>query len=240
MPRLRIVGAGRAGRSLAGALEAGAPGWSSLPVLGRRDALAGSAAGVELLVLAVPDTAIASVAAAIDPDPACVVAHLSGATRLEVLFRHPRRASIHPLVSLPNPEVGAARLLGGAWFAVAGDPLAVELVNALGGRPFSVDEQQRAAYHAAACIASNHFVALLGQVERVAAAAGVPIDVYFDLVRETLDNVEALGPAAALTGPVARGDEATLARHLEALAPGEREAYRAMADAARQLLSVRE
>ena len=85
-------------------------------------------------------------------------------------------------------------------------------------------------------IASNHLVALLGQVERVAAAAGVPLEAYLDLVRATLDNVAELGPAAALTGPVARGDWATVDRHLAALDPSEHEAYGAMVALARRLV----
>ena len=118
---------------------------------------------------------------------------------------------------------------------MAGDPLAGEVVEALGGRAFEVADADRAAYHAAACIASNHLVALLGQVERVAAAVGVPLEAYLDLVRATVDNVADLGPAAALTGPAARGDEATIERHLAALPPDERAAYDALAEAARRL-----
>ena len=81
-------------------------------------------------------------------------------------------------------------------------------------------------------------MALLGQVERVAATAGVPLEAYLDLVRATVDNVAALGPAAALTGPVARGDWATVDRHLAALDPSERPAYEAMAEQTRRLVEV--
>ncbi|MGH9194032.1 MAG: DUF2520 domain-containing protein, partial [Acidimicrobiales bacterium] len=80
-----------------------------------------------------------------------------------------------------------------------------------------------------------HLVALLGQVERLSEAAGVPFEAYVDLAQATLDNVAALGPAAGLTGPAARGDEATIRRHLRALPPDERRAYRSLADAARRL-----
>ena len=79
-------------------------------------------------------------------------------------------------------------------------------------------------------------MALLGQVERVAAMAGVPLDAYLDLVRATLDNVTELGPAAALTGPVARGDWATVERHRAALPPDELMAYDALVAAARRLV----
>jgi predicted short-subunit dehydrogenase-like oxidoreductase (DUF2520 family) len=99
-----------------------------------------------------------------------------------------------------------------------------------------VADADRAAYHAAAAIASNHLVALLGQVERVAASAGVPLEAYLDLVRVTLDNVAELGPAAALTGPVARGDWDTVERHRAALDPAELAAYDAMVAAARRLV----
>jgi predicted short-subunit dehydrogenase-like oxidoreductase (DUF2520 family) len=235
---LRIIGPGRAGTSLARALAAS--GWEVAGVRGRGEALADAASGVDLLVIATPDDAIAGVARQVDPVPTTVVAHLSGSLGLDVLAPHPRRAAVHPLVALPGPEMGAARLRAGAWFAVAGDPLARDVVAALGGRALTVDDAHRPAYHAAACIASNHLVALLGQAERVAASAGVPLEAYLDLVRATVENVAALGPAAALTGPVARGDVVTIERHLAALDPPERPAYEAMADAARRLVAARE
>lgn len=231
--RVRIVGPGRAGTSLARALgDAG--GWDVLPLLGRGDDVAGAAEGSDLVVVATPDGEIASVARRIRPQDGTVVAHMSGSAGLDILAPHPRRASVHPLVALPNPEIGAERLRGG-WFALAGDPLGREVVEALGGRAFTVDDADRVLYHAAAVIASNHLVALLGQVERLAASVGVPFEAYLDLVSATVDNVRELGPRAALTGPAARGDEATIRRHLEALPADERDAYRALAEAARRL-----
>jgi predicted short-subunit dehydrogenase-like oxidoreductase (DUF2520 family) len=232
--RLRVIGPGRAGRALALALAQA--GWRVGPVLGRHDDIAGAASGVDLLVIATPDSTIATVAAAVEPVPSTVIAHLAGSLGLDVLAPHPRRAALHPLVAMPSPEVGAERLTAGAWFAVAGDDLVREVVEDLGGRPFAVADEDRAAYHAAAVIASNHLVALLGQVERVAATVGAPFEAYLDLVRATVDNVAALGPTAALTGPVARGDEATIERHLAALDPSERDAYRAMVALARRLV----
>ena len=229
---VRIVGAGRAGTALALALTNA--GWDVAPMLGRADDPAGAAAGVDLLVLATPDAAIRDVARAVAPDPSTVVTHLAGAHGLDVLAPHERRAAVHPLVALPTPEVGARRLVGG-WFAVAGDPLADEVVRALRGRSFTVDDADRATYHAAAVIASNHLVALMGQVERLAAAVDVPLDAYLDLATATLGNVAELGPGAALTGPAARGDEATIRRHLRALPADERRAYRGMVEAARRL-----
>jgi predicted short-subunit dehydrogenase-like oxidoreductase (DUF2520 family) len=235
-PHVRIVGPGRAGTSLALALTN--VGWDVGPMLGRGDDLSGAAAGVDLLVLATPDAEIRSVARAIAPDDTTVVAHLAGARGLDVLAPHPRRAAVHPLVALPTPELGARRLVGG-WFAVAGDPLAAEVVRALKGRSFTVDDDDRATYHAAAAIASNHLVALLGQVERLATQVGVPFEAYLDLATDTMANVAELGPQAALTGPAARGDEATIRRHLRALPADERRAYRGMVDAARRLAASR-
>ncbi|CAN5610764.1 hypothetical protein BH20ACT2_BH20ACT2_16610 [soil metagenome] len=231
---LRVIGPGRAGCSLAGTL--GTVGWRTVGLLGRGDDLAGAAHGVDVLVVASPDAAIAEVAAAVEPDPGAVVVHLAGSLGLDVLARHPRRASLHPLVALPDAALGAERLLAGAWFAVAGDPVVATMVAELGGRALDVAEEHRVAYHAAACIASNHLVALLGQVERVAAAAGVPLGAYLDLVRTTVDNVAVHGAAAALTGPVARGDQATVERHRAAIDRSELAAYDAMVDATRRLV----
>lgn len=232
MPTLRVVGPGRAGSSLARALAEA--GWTVLESVHRGGDVAGAAAGVDLLVIATPDDAVAEVAATVEPVASTVVAHLAGSLGLDALAPHPRRAAVHPLRSIPTSGTD----LRGAWFAVAGDPLAGVVVDALGGHRVTVDDGGRAAYHAAACIASNHLVALLGQVESVAADAGVPLEAYLDLVRQTVDNVAALGPADALTGPVRRGDEATVARHLAALDPDERPAYEALADAARYLVRL--
>jgi predicted short-subunit dehydrogenase-like oxidoreductase (DUF2520 family) len=231
--RLRTIGPGRAGGSLQRALVAA--GWEVAPSLGRGDDLEGAADGVDLVVIATPDASVADVAAGIGRRDDVVVAHLSGSLGLAPLAGHPRRAVLHPLVALPDPERGAQRLVG-AWFglAVDGDPLASEVVAALGGRAVLVAEGDWTIYHAAAVIAANHLVALLGQVERVAATAGVPLEAYLDLARGSLDDVAALGPAAALTGPVRRGDRATVERHLAALSADERAAYIAMsAEAAR-------
>lgn len=230
MPELRVVGPGRAGGSMMAGLAAA--GWSVAPPVDRGGDVAGAAAGVDLLVVATPDAAVEEVAAAVAPVPSTVVAHLAGSLTLHVLDSHPRRASIHPILSMPT----ASTSLAGAWFAVAGDPLAERVVADLGGRAVRVAEERRVLHHAAATIAANHLVALLGQVERVAGAAGVPLEAYLSLAAGALANVEAMGPAAALTGPVRRGDEATVARHVAALDPAERRAYEALADAARRLL----
>jgi predicted short-subunit dehydrogenase-like oxidoreductase (DUF2520 family) len=194
-------------------------------VSGRGDDLTAAAADVDVVIIATPDTVVADVAAAIAPVDSTVVLHLSGALGLDVLAPHRRRGSLHPLMPLPSAEVGRVRLRSGITFAVAGDPMATTLGRALGGRCIEIDDDHRAAYHAAACISANHLVALLGQVERVAASAGLGVDAFLALAAAALQDVADLGPAAALTGPAARGDETTLARHRAALAPEEIAGY---------------
>jgi predicted short-subunit dehydrogenase-like oxidoreductase (DUF2520 family) len=120
-------------------------------------------------------------------------------------------------------------------FAVAGDPVTRALALSLGGRVVEVADADRAAYHAAACIAANHVVALLGQVERVAATAGLDLEAFLPLTRAAVDDVAALGPRQALTGPAVRGDWDTLSRHLDALPARERAGYQAGAALATQL-----
>src|SRR5688572_2901210 len=234
MTSVRVIGPGRAGTSLATALSRA--GWEVLPTLGRGDDLGPAASGTDLVVIATPDHAISDVAHAVKPVERTVVAHLSGSAGLRPLVAHRRRAVLHPLVALPDPERGAERLVG-AWFGLAedGDPLVAEVVASLRGRVVHVAETGWARYHAAAVIASNHLVALLGQAERVAASVGAPVEAFLDLARGSLADVAALGPRDALTGPVRRGDSATVARHLDALPPEERPAYEAMAREAGRL-----
>jgi predicted short-subunit dehydrogenase-like oxidoreductase (DUF2520 family) len=231
--QFRVIGPGRAGLSMAGALAN--VGWQVAGVLGRDDDLAGAADDVDLLLIATPDGSIAEVAAEVEPVEATVVAHMAGSLGLDVLGRHARRAGLHPLVALADPDIGAVRLRRGVWFAVAGDPLVQDVVADLNGRWFALADADRAAYHAAAVVASNHLVALMGQVERIAAGIGVPAEAYLDLARASLENVAHLGAAAALTGPVSRGDWDTVARHLEALDEAERGLYRALAESAARL-----
>ena len=237
MATVRLIGPGRAGLSLAAALES--VGHRVVGLLASGDDPARAASGVDVVVLAVPDRRIAEVARRIEPVADTVVLHLSGSQGLGVLAPHLRRASMHPLVPLPNPEIGARRLVAGATFAVAGDPTASQLAGSLGGRTVAVRDENRAAYHAAACIAANHLVALMGQVERVAQSIGLDLEAFLGLARASLDDVASLGPTAALTGPVARGDSATLARHRAALAPVEREEYDRCVALARRLVEER-
>ncbi|HTX63545.1 MAG TPA: DUF2520 domain-containing protein, partial [Acidimicrobiales bacterium] len=225
MAAIRIIGPGRAGRSLARALSD--VGWTVLPLLGRDDDPADAASGADAVVLAVPDDAISEVAAAVRSDPSTPVVHLAGSLGLGALAPHARRAALHPLVALPDPEIGARRLVSGVTFAVAGDPLATAIATALGGATVHVPDDARPAYHAAACVAANHVVALLGQVERIACAAGLTLEAFLPLARAAVEDAGRVGPRRALTGPAVRGDWETLARHLEAIPEGERAAYRA-------------
>jgi predicted short-subunit dehydrogenase-like oxidoreductase (DUF2520 family) len=196
----------------------------------------------ELIIVATPDAEVAATSAALAPvvAPGTLVVHLSGACTLAELDKLATArpdvliGSLHPLQSLPSADVGVVRLPG-SWCAVAGHAGVERLAVSLGMRPFRVTDDQRVAYHAAATIASNHLVALLGQAARVAADAGVPAEALLPLVRATLENVDALGAEAALTGPVARGDADTVARHLDTLPADEQRAYRALAAEALRL-----
>ena len=252
-----LVGPGRAGTTLAVALAA--RGWTPIAVAGRApdspsvleaadllDApacdISVAAADADLVIIATPDAAIGDTACALAPSlrAGALVIHLSGACTLDELHKlrvarpDVELGSLHPLQSLPSAQIGVGRLPG-SWCAVDGPPGVELLAVSLGMRPFRVRDADRVTYHAAATVASNHLVALLGQAARLADAAGVPPDALLPLVRATLDNVEALGPRAALTGPVARGDIDTVQRHLDALSDDEQAAYRALAEQARRL-----
>lgn len=235
-PLLNLIGPGRAGLSLRDALLD--VGWECAHVFGREDDLGNAAQDVDLCVIATPDAAIADVASQIRPGPA-VVMHLSGATPLAVLGdAHEKTAALHPLQTLPNPEVGRTALRE-AYFAVAGHRRAADIAESLSGKWFEVSDDDRALYHCTAAVAANHLTALLGQVERLAVAIDVPVEAFGPLIQQSVDNVAELGAAAALTGPVARGDDATIVRHENVLAerlPEELDAYRALVAAARRLV----
>ncbi len=236
MNRVRIVGPGRAGSSFAAALSHIG---IHVDLVGRNDAVDQAASGVDAVLIATPDRVISEVAAAIAPGSA-VVMHCSGASTLDVLAPHALVGSIHPLMALPNAEVGAHRLLNGGWFAVSGDAICRHLVQNLGGSSFDVPDSARTLYHATAAISANHLVALLAQVERLAGAAGVPCEAFWDLARGSFADVKQVGAHGALTGPAARGDLATLDAHRGALPPEELELYNALADAAMQLARERD
>lgn len=231
MSSVRIIGSGRAGQSFQQALKT--VGWQ-VEVLDRAEPVARAATGCDLVLVCTPDDVVSDVAASVEPGSA-VVAHVAGSLGLDVLAGHERRAAVHPLTSLPTGGVGAERLLDNGWFAIAGDPIAVAVVDALGGRSFTIADDDRAVYHAAACVASNHTVALMGQVERLADGIGVPAEAYGALAAASVDNARTMGAAWALTGPAARGDLSTIARHLDALPVGERVTYETMVYEARRL-----
>lgn len=163
----------------------------------------------ELVLLCVPDRVIATVAAEVPVGP--WVAHVSGATPLAALEPHVRRFSLHPLQSFSlarGPEQ-----LDGAWAAVAAESetaLAVGfgLAETLGLRPFEVADAGRAAYHAGASMASNFLVTLREAARSLLDAAGAPPDALDPLIRGVVDG------GFELTGPIARGDWATVERHL--------------------------
>ena len=219
-PSFRVIGAGRAGNSMVRALTKA--GWTAEPTLGRIDEVASAAQGVDVVIIATPDAVIATVAASIEPVATTAVVHLSGSLGPDALAPHMRRAVVHPVMGLPNEEIGADRLLDNGWFALTEgcDGVGQAIVEALGGRAITLrdDPDARALHHAACCVAGNHLVTVLGQVERLAKAAGVSPAAYFELVRAVVDNVEHIGAVEALTGPVARGDYGTVERHREAIA----------------------
>jgi predicted short-subunit dehydrogenase-like oxidoreductase (DUF2520 family) len=131
-------------------------------------------------------------------------------------------------MALPNKEVGAARLRG-ASFAIDGDVIAQDIVNLLGGKAISVAAGDRVAYHAAACVAANHLVVLMSSVRDIAESIGMSLDDFIPLAQVALEEVAALGPEAALTGPASRGDLATIDAHLAALPEAARPLYVALA-----------
>ncbi|MFJ2543767.1 DUF2520 domain-containing protein [Microbacterium sp. NPDC087589] len=220
---IAIVGAGRLGGVLARELRA-----AGLGVLGplRRDDRMPDA---DIALLCVPDSAIAAVAFAARPH-ARLLAHVSGATPLaDVDF------SLHPLQTFTGKET--PEVFRGIGAAVDGrTPEALEvaeaLARALGANPFRVDDAHRAEYHAAASFASNFVLTVLDAAEQLAKDAGVDRAHLAPLVRQTVDNWVARGAASALTGPIARGDEATVARQRAASAD-YRDLFDALAAATR-------
>ena len=183
----------------------------------------------ELVLLCVPDTAIADVAGAIPEGP--WLAHVSGATPLAALDPHRRRFSVHPLQTFTlarGPEQ-----LDGAWGAVTGeDPdsraAGLWLAETLGLRPFELADDKRPLYHAGAAIASNYLVTLHDIAAELFRAANAPPDALAPLMRRTVDN------GFQLTGPIARGDWDTVDAHRRAIRAAKPElepVYDVLADA---------
>jgi predicted short-subunit dehydrogenase-like oxidoreductase (DUF2520 family) len=233
----RIVGPGRAGSALSLALAR--RGWVPLDPRRRGDDLWDAGRGADVVVIATPDAVIAQVAQAVVAQPDTTVLHLSGALGPRALLPHQRAAAVHPLVSIPDAETGARVLAQGLWFGVTstetGRARAREMVEVLGGRWLDIPARQRTAYHAAACVASNHLVVVLAQAARLAEAAGVPFGALEQLVRETAENAFRSGPAAALTGPAARGDRATVESHRVLLSGEDLDLYDTLSRAAARL-----
>lgn len=188
--------------------------------------------GAGLVLLCVPDSVIAEVAASVPVGP--WVAHVSGATALAALAPHDRRFGMHPLQTLSRDR--GAEQLDGAWAAIRGEaPGALDrarwLAVTLGLRPFEIGEHDRALYHAAAVIGGNYLVTLHQVAQRLLADVGAPTEAIEPLMARTVEN------GFALTGPIARGDTATVEAHLAALserAPDLVPLYRALSEATRR------
>jgi predicted short-subunit dehydrogenase-like oxidoreductase (DUF2520 family) len=194
-----------------------------------------AAMGADLVLLAVPDREIAPVAQLVAAGGAlrrgAIVAHLAGGLPAGVL--EPVRAvgahvgAIHPLQTFADVDT-AIRLLPGTHCAIEGDVPAVEaltrLAHDVGGKPFHLAPGHKAAYHAGAVAASNFVVALMDVAVELLGRAGLPPDqalaALLPLLKGTVANLERVGLPDALTGPIARGDTATVHAHLSALRAG--------------------
>jgi predicted short-subunit dehydrogenase-like oxidoreductase (DUF2520 family) len=175
--------------------------------------LLASGKGADVVLLCVPDRAIAEVAAGIGPGP--WVGHVSGGTPLAALAPHTRRFSLHPLQTFTHDR--GPEQLDGAWAAVTGETenaraVATALAEILGLRPFALDDERRALYHAGAAIASNYLVTLRRVAGELLATAGAPPEALDPLMRRVIEN------GFALTGPIERGDWETVERHRAAIA----------------------
>lgn len=249
VPDIAIVGPGRVGVAL-GMLAARA-GLNVRAVAGRDASAARTAAGrigagvracdpgeaagsADLVLLTVPDDAIADVCARLAEAGAfrrgAVVAHCSGGLDSSVLA--PARntcgcaiGSMHPLQTFPTADAAVERLPGSYCF-IEGDERAAgtleQLARAIGANPVPIDPPGKALHHTAAVTACNYLVTLLDAAGRLAETAGVDPETYRralePLMRTTLDNALSMGPERALTGPIVRGDVDTVRRHLAAIA----------------------
>jgi predicted short-subunit dehydrogenase-like oxidoreductase (DUF2520 family) len=212
--------------------------------VGRADQIAPAAM---LVLLTVPDDAIGSVCRELAEAGAFarggVIAHCSGAVSSEVLAPARERCgaavgSMHPLQTFPSVALGLVRFAGTYCFC-EGDEEATKaltaLARAIGGKPVRISPASKGLYHAAAVMACNYLTALLDAALAAAEHAGIPradaLAAMGPLVRATVENVMAQGPAGALTGPIARGDERVVKRQLRELAAADAEladVYRAL------------
>jgi predicted short-subunit dehydrogenase-like oxidoreductase (DUF2520 family) len=231
--KIEIVGRGKVGRALhARAQERRATLITTLHASSDRIE---RESGADLLVLAVPDGAIAEVAARLDADlPSAVpFVHCAGAMPAEIALSSGRpTGAMHPVVSFAQPS---ETLLEGRTFTLRGHPEAVrlgsELARTLGARPLWIREAGPA-YHAASAITANGAVALahlsVSMLERLDVARDDGAAAIAGLLRSVADNIETLGVPAALTGPIARGDVEVVRMHRDALDPDTRRAYDAV------------
>jgi predicted short-subunit dehydrogenase-like oxidoreductase (DUF2520 family) len=199
LTRIHVIGSGRVGSAVAARL--------------RERGVAVGADDPELVLLCVPDGATASVAAEVPVGP--WVAHVSGATPLAELEPHARRFSVHPLQTFTRSR-GAEQLdgAGAAVTAESDDARATGrwLAETLGLRPFDLADSARTLYHAGAVFGSNYIVTLQRAASLLFEAAGAPPEALEPLMRRTIEN------GFELTGPISRGDWATVAAHREAIA----------------------
>jgi predicted short-subunit dehydrogenase-like oxidoreductase (DUF2520 family) len=196
---VNVIGRGRVGSALAARLE-------ERGVAVREDG--------ELALLCVPDTAVRDVARGLTPGQGRWVAHVSGATPLAALDPHERRFSLHPLQTFTRAR--GPEQLDGAWAAVTAESdeareLGFELAGLLGLQPFELADTDRPLYHAGAAVASNYLVTLHEAAATLLAAAGAPPEALEPLMRRTIEN------GFELTGPIERGDWATVEAHRKAI-----------------------
>lgn len=210
--RIIVVGAGRLGSAITPALVAA--GWSVAGPLGR-SAFPVEATERDVVLLCVADHAIERVAASIPRGP--LVGHCSGALTLDVLGEH-AAFSMHPLLSVTSDSTD----FRGAACAIAGRTerarrAAHDIGESLGMEPIDVPDELRAVYHAAASMASNYLVTIEDAADRLSSATGVERRHLARLAQSALDNWTRVGGRAALTGPIVRGDETTVARQRTAV-----------------------
>ncbi len=213
--RCAIVGLGRMGSALTAALADG-PSTVDGPFGRGFDGTDASGGRYDVVLLAVPDTQIATAAAMIVAGP--VVGHCAGSMGLDVLGDR-ESFSVHPLMTV----TAEGAVFTGAGAAVAGSTaraliVARDIAVSLGMSPVEIGDSDRAAYHAAASIASNFLVTLEDAAERLLATTGADRALLVPLVRAAVENWAAVGGPAALTGPIARGDDVTVARQRAAVA----------------------
>lgn len=229
--RLVIVGPGRAGGAVG--LAAESAGHEIAGVLTRRrspfawQSLDWDAdlPDTDVVLIAVNDDAIVEVSSRLAPTmgKAGVVAHLSGFVPVSALRPMQELGAavggFHPLQSLPDAETGA-HALAGSFVGIGGDDLSIDtlthLASTMSMEPFRLDDVARPAYHAAAAAAANFVVTSLAVSSDLFASAGIDPRVSRPLVERAVQNVFERGPAASLTGPIARGDIETVVGHLTA------------------------